>query len=102
MHYRIYPACLPIKQRTSNVGVHSGWSSPIPFHILSNYAPGYTRIYRDFFKQLQTKMDISDRCEDGNKLRSGKDAMFPSNTFYPPGKLLQVYIFPYDKLLDFD
>ena len=87
MQRGIFPSCLPIKQRQSRVGIHSGWTKPIPFHILSNYAPGYTRIYRDFFKQIHTVMEISERCKDGNTLAlPGFDAQFPSDTYYPPGK----------------
>ena len=85
--FGVYPACLPTQQRTSNSGFHSGWSSPIPFHILSSYAPGFTKVYRDFFKQIHYKMDISERCEDSNTLAAtGEPAQFRTNTYYPPGK----------------
>ena len=31
-------------------------------------------------------MDISERCEDSNKLAvTGDDAEYPTNTYYPPG-----------------
>ena len=86
MQYGIYPACLPIKQRTSTFGVHSGWSSPIPFHLLWQYAPGFTKVYRDFFKQIHYKMEVQDQCQDANKLAvTMEDATFPTNTYYPPG-----------------
>lgn len=84
----IFPACLPLKQRTSRIGFHSGWSDPVPFHILMKYAPGFTKVFRDFFKQVHYRMDILEKCEDANKLAiSGGDVEFPTNTYYPPGKL---------------
>ena len=83
--YRIYPACLPMKQRKSTFGYHSGWSNPIPFHILSKYAPGFTKFYRDFFKQVHYKMNILERCEDTDSLAIGGMQEFPTNTYYPPG-----------------
>ena len=43
-------------------------------------------VYRDFFKQIQYKMDILERCEDANVLAvSGAPVTFPTNTYYPPG-----------------
>ena len=85
--FGIFPACLPLQKRTENIGIHSGWSSPIPFYILSQFAPGFTKIYRDFFKQAHYKMDIMDRCSDANALSvTGEPAQFPTNTYYPPGK----------------
>ena len=86
MQYGIFPACLPVKQRTSKVGVHSGWSSPIPFHFLTKYAPLFTKIYRDFFKQVHYKMEIFKTCEDPNIFAlTGKPAIYKTNTYYPPG-----------------
>jgi len=82
----IFPACLPFQQRRTNIGIHSGWSSPVPFHILTQYAPGFTKIYREFFNQAQYKMEIMDRCKDANLLTTfGTPAEFPTNTYYPPG-----------------
>ena len=75
-----------MQQRTANDGIHSGWSSPIPFHILTKYAPLFTRVYRDFFKQIHYKMEISDRCEDQNIfLNTLNPVNYPTNTYYPPG-----------------
>lgn len=82
---KIYPACLPTKQRISQFGIHSGWSTPIPFHLLSKYAPGFTRVYREFFKQVHYQMEILDRCEDSNFIDFGVNATFKTNTFYPQG-----------------
>ena len=32
-------------------------------------------------------MDISEKCEDGNKLTVfGDPAKYPTNTYYPPGR----------------
>ena len=87
--YGIYPACLPLQQRSSTEGFHSGWSSPIPFHILSQYAPGFTKVYRDFFKQIHYRMQIDQRCEDSNIIPfQGFEipATFETNSYYPPGR----------------
>jgi len=82
---RIYPACLPLKKRSSSTGVHTGWSKPPPFHFVNAYAAGYARFYRDFFKQWHYKMDILDKCQDPqlNSLFGGP-LEFQSNSFYPP------------------
>ena len=83
----IFPACLPLKQRSSGLGYHSGWSDPVPYHILLKYAPGLTKVFRDFFKQVHYRMDVLEKCEDANKLALiGEDVEFPTNTYYPPGK----------------
>ena len=88
--YRIYPACLPLQQRTATEGVHSGWSSPIPFHILTEYAPGFTKVYRDFFKQIHYKMNIQEQCRDTNLIPFLADSFIPAeyltDTYYPPGR----------------
>ena len=90
--YRIYPACLPLQQRTATEGVHSGWSSPIPFHILTEYAPGFTKVYRDFFKQIHYKMNIQEQCRDTNLIPFLSTFPFPAefetDTYYPPGRSL--------------
>ena len=84
--WQIYPACLPVGRRTSNTGVHSGWSSAIPLHILKKYAPGFAKVYGEFFKQVHYKMDILDQCEDDNVFsKIGEKVQFPTNTYYPPG-----------------
>ena len=89
--WKIYPACLPSGKRTSTRGYHSGWSSPIPFHILRRFAPGFTKVYRDFFKQIHYKMEILDQCKDNNFYTASTDPVFyPTNTYYPPG--MYVYI----------
>ena len=92
--FNIFPACLPEHQKKSSFGVHSGWSSPIPYHILSESAPEFTKIYSNFFKQSQIKMEIFERCQDGNDLGRSNGiwesgfvipANYPTNTYYPPG-----------------
>ena len=88
MMFGIFPACLPLQTRRETIGIHSGWSSPIPLYILTQFAPGFTKIYRDFFKQAHYKMEIFDRCLDANTLAvTGDPAQFPTNTYYPPGKV---------------
>ena len=54
--HQLYPACLPLQRRTSNEGIHSGWSKQIPYKFLENNAPSYTKIYGEFFKQQVTKI----------------------------------------------
>ena len=72
-------------------GIHSGWSSPIPFHFLTKYAPLFTKIYRDFFKQVHYKMEIFKKCEDPNILAlTGMPTNYTTNTFYPPGRYAYV------------
>ena len=91
--WNIFPACLPTGKRTSVVGYHSGWSNPIPYHILKKYSVGFTRIYRDFFKQIHYKMKIMDKCEDDNFFTSSTAQVeYPTNTYYPPGINLYVNI----------
>ena len=89
--WKIYPACLPTERRTSRVGYHSGWSSPIPFHILRQYAVGFTKVYRDFFKQIHHRMEILGKCEDDNFFTASTDPVnFPTNTYYPPGESMYI------------
>ena len=84
--WKVYPACLPLKQRTSSSGIHSGWSNPIPFHIITQYAPGFSEVYRDFHKQVHYRMTIQDRCKDPNIITLlGQNATYKTNTYYPPG-----------------
>ena len=64
--WKVYPACLPFGESASKTGFHSGWSSAIPKHILKKYAPGFAKVYREFFKQVHYKMEILDQCEDDN------------------------------------
>ena len=86
---KLYPACLPLKQRTP-VGYHSGWSSPIPLNVLEKHANGYTNVYKDFFKQIHYKMEVLDRCKDADQLPQQfyeYEAQYKTNTYYPPGNL---------------
>ena len=87
--WKIYPACLPVGNSVSKTGIHSGWSSPIPKHILEKYAPGFAHVYREFFKQVHYKMEILDKCEDDNIFIKVNEqpVKFPTNTYYPPGIL---------------
>ena len=84
---RLYPACLPLQQRTSETGYQSGWSAPIPYHILKKYSPGLLRVYSDFFKQNHYRMNVSQRCEDPKTNINGDQFQFPTNTYYPPGTI---------------
>ena len=84
--WKIYPACLPFGKRMLKTGVHSGWSSAIPLHILQKYAPGFAKVYSEFFKQVHYKMEVLDKCEDDNFfIKSSEPVQFPTNTYYPPG-----------------
>ena len=80
--HQLYPACLPLKRRTSNEGIHSGWSKKIPYQFLENNAPTFTKIHGEFFKQQVIKRHIYTRhifikdppdsfCEA--QARTGKD-----------------------------
>ena len=86
---RLYPACIhQTGKKLSRDGIHSGWSRPVPFHILSEYAPGFTKVYRNFFKQIQYKMEILEQCRDENSFTLSTDpVLFETNTYYPPGIL---------------
>ena len=70
--------------------MHSGWATPIPYHFLTKYAPGFTLVYRDFLKQNHYKMEISERCKDPNIITvNGENATFKTKTYYPPGMNMQ-------------
>ena len=47
----MYPACLPLQTRSSNEGIHSGWSKQIPKDFLEQNAPAFVKVYDEFFKQ---------------------------------------------------
>ena len=85
--WKIYPACLPLGNSISKTGFHSGWSSAIPKHILKKYAPGFAKLYGEFFKQVHYKMEILEQCEDDNFFTKvyEEPVIFPTNTYYPPG-----------------
>ena len=88
----------PVGPRKSSFGIHSGWSRPLPYHILSESAPQLTEMYQNLFKQKQIKMEIFEQCQDGNYLYNlwfdvwpssykGKSpANYHTNTYYPPGR----------------
>ena len=99
--HQLYPACLPLQQRTSNEAIHSGWSKELPYQFLENNAPSFTKVYGEFFKQQvglkletfnaklfnivilqQYKMDIMAKCEDQN---NGLNVTYPTNPYFPPG-----------------
>jgi hypothetical protein len=69
---KLRPACLPLQKRTTRAtrGIHTGWSSPPPYHILEKYAPPYLYSYTDFSKQWHLSMDIMERCEDPQTYRT--------------------------------
>ena len=90
---RLYPVCLPLQQRTSETGYQSGWSAPIPYHILEKYSPGLLTIYSDFFKQNQYRMNVSPRCKDSDINVNGDPIEFPTNTYYPPGSICAKDVF---------
>ena len=91
--WKIYPACLPLGNSISKTGFHSGWSSAIPKHILKKYAPGFAKLYGEFFKQVHYKMEILEQCEDDNFFTKVNEepVMFPTNTYYPPGIKFEYY-----------
>ena len=106
---KIYPACLPTKQRSETVdcanpdhqcalAVNTGWSKPIPPIFLQNHAPNFLDSYEDFYKQYQYRMEVWKKCnqdENIGRARPSADnnAAFrsyavnnPTNTYYPQGK----------------
>ena len=89
---KIYPACLPPKDRNPPTeGVHSGWSKPPPLHFLERYGPGFIPFYSDFFKQWHYKMKIQASCHDPNVTQFfGLDVQYPSNTYYPPATVCAI------------
>ena len=42
------------------------WFHPRIKKVLTEYAPGFTKVYRDFFKQIHYKMNIQEQCRDTN------------------------------------
>ena len=84
---QIYPACLPTQKRTSTEGVHSGWSKPMPKTFLENNAPGFLKVYDEYYKQVQYKMTAFEKCEDPNNVDLfGFEVQYPTDTYYPKGK----------------
>merc|ERR1712223_2202292 len=86
---RIYPACLPPKDRSySEFGVHSGWTKPPTIEFIEKFAKGYNGSYGDFFKQWHYKMRIQEKCADPTKTQAfGLNITYPSNTYYPPASV---------------
>ena len=85
---KMYPACLPTRPRSSKEGLHSGWAKPIPRPFLEKYAPGYLKVFGDFYKQTQFKMDVHEKCADPKVNSFGFPLNPPTNTFYPSGKAI--------------
>ena len=85
---KIYPACLPTLPRSSTEGVHSGWAKPIPRPFLEKYAPDHLKVFGDFYKQTQFKMNVHEKCEDPKVDSFGFPLHPPTNTFYPSGKTI--------------
>merc|ERR1712223_1493999 len=83
---RIYPACLPPKDRkTPTEGVHSGWTKPPTVAFIERFAIGYSGTYGDFYKQWHYKMNISEKCADTTTMQAfGQAVQQPAETYYPP------------------
>ena len=90
--HKIYPACLPPKDRSHpEFGIHSGWSKPPPRSFLEQYGSGYLQSYEDFFKQWHYKMRIQEKCRDPVKTQAfGQDVKYPSDSYYPPATVCAV------------
>merc|ERR1712223_467022 len=84
--HRIYPACLPPRDKKfTEFGVHSGWTKPPSVAFIEKFAKGYNGTYGDFFKQWHYKMKIQEECADPTKMQAfGGTLKYPSNTYYPP------------------
>ena len=66
-----------MQKRTSNEGIHSGWSKQIPKDFLEQNAPAFVKVYDEFFKQqvkllfqatimlllLSAKADHKEQCQ---------------------------------------
>jgi len=83
---RIYPACLPPRDRSiPTKGVHSGWTKPPPLSFIEKYGSGFVPYYSDFFKQWHYSMNILERCVDPTFAQAfAQKIEFPSKTYYPP------------------
>ena len=95
---KIYPVCLPLKNRQkSRQAVHSGRSKPPPLHFLQEYAKGFVTYFSDFFKQWNYKMDIQESCKDPKSSYTkstyntttdqftSTSINTTTDTYYPPG-----------------
>merc|ERR1719189_3078149 len=75
-----------MSSRSSNEGIHSGWSKQIPKDFLEQNAPAFVKVYDEFFKQQQYRMEILERCDDPNNYdANGLLVKYPTNPVYPPG-----------------
>ena len=58
----------------------------MPETFLTNHAPGFLKVYDEFYKQVQYKMTAFQKCEDpNNKDPFGFDVQYPTDTYYPRG-----------------
>ena len=106
---KIYPACLPTKQRSSTEtcsnerdqcakAFNSGWSKPLPRKFLENHASNFLNGYSDFYKQYQYQMEVWNKCNqdenviyerpfgDVNAALVATNITYPTETYYPPGE----------------
>merc|ERR1711936_906746 len=90
--HKIYPACLPPKDRSHpEFGIHSGWSKPPPRTFLEQDGSGYLHSYEDLFKRWHYKMRIQEKCRDPVKTQAfGQDVKYPSDSYYPPATVCAV------------
>ena len=106
---KIYPACLPTKQRSSTEtcsnerdqcakAFNSGWSKPLPQKFLENHASNFLNGYSDFYKQYQYQMEVWEKCNQDeniiyvrpsgniNAALEATNITYPTETYYPPGE----------------
>ena len=82
---KIYPACIMKEGDSSDLRVHSGWSTPPPDSYLQKFAPLYVPSSKDFRKQWHYQMKKV-VCKDPvfDDLENSPFT-FSTDTYYPPG-----------------
>ena len=58
----------------------------MPKTFLENNAPGFLKVYDEYYKQVQYKMTAFEKCEDPNNVDPfGFEVLYPTDTYYPKG-----------------
>ena len=62
----------------------------MPKTFLEKNAPGFLKVYDEYYKQVQYKMTAFEKCEDPNNVDLfGFEVQYPTDTYYPKGKNVQ-------------
>jgi len=60
----------------------------MPKAFLENNAPGFLKVYDEYYKQVQYKMTAFEKCEDPNNVDPfGFEVLYPTDTYYPKGTM---------------